>query len=296
MKKKIAAVLAAALTVSMGIAQAQAPTKDHPECRQPNPVFDKFPGSFTTSCERSSFAKLDIRQAKNAAAPEGDYVEVPKEGEYWLFRDEIVPKGQNPNPSRLEVFRNFATALKQAGGTLVSANEDRGFYYRIERPSGEYWGYVGCSGGAERGGCAGVTQRIVRVAAMKQSVVVSADQISKSLDEAGKVVLYGIYFDTDKAIVKPESEPTLKEMAKFLKISGSAKVYIVGHTDSQGPLDRNQRLSRERAAAIVKALAGSHGIPTERMTPEGVGPLAPVAANRAEAGRAKNRRVEMVLR
>jgi outer membrane protein OmpA-like peptidoglycan-associated protein len=296
MKDKIAAVLAAALAVSMNIAHAQVPKKDNPECRQSNPVFSKFPDSFTTGCERSSFAKLDIHQAKNAAKPEGDYITVPKEGEYWLFRDQIVPQGQNPNPSSIEVFRNFENALKQAGGTLVSADGHRGFYYRIERPSGEYWGYVGCSGGAERGGCAGVTQRIVRVAAMEQSVVVSADQIAKSLGDTGKVVFYGIYFDSDKAVVKPESEPTLKEMAKFLKTIGAAKVFIVGHTDSQGPLDRNQKLSRERAAAVVKALAGSHGIPAERMTAEGVGPLAPVAANDAEGGRAKNRRVEMVLR
>ena len=296
MKNKIAAVLAAALAVSMSMAQAQAPKKDNPECKQPNPVFSKFPGSFTTRCERSSFAKLDIYQAKDPAKPDGDYIKIAKEGEYWTFGDEIVPQGQNPNPSNLEIFRNFENALKQAGGTLLSADGHRGFYYRIERPSGEYWGFVGCSGGAERGGCTGVTQRIVRVAAMVQSVVVSADQIAKSLGDTGKVVFYGIYFDTDKASVKPESEPTLKEMAKFLKASGSAKVFIVGHTDSQGALDRNQKLSRERAAAVVNALAGSHGIQAERMTPEGVGPLAPVAANDAEAGRAKNRRVEMVLR
>jgi outer membrane protein OmpA-like peptidoglycan-associated protein len=136
----------------------------------------------------------------------------------------------------------------------------------------------------------------VRTAAMQLSVVVSADQIQKSLADTGKVVFYGIYFDTDKATIKPESDPTLAEMAKFLKANAATKVFIVGHTDMQGGLERNQKLSQERAAAVVAALAGKHGIARDRMTADGVGPLAPVAANDAEAGRAKNRRVEMVLR
>jgi outer membrane protein OmpA-like peptidoglycan-associated protein len=85
-------------------------------------------------------------------------------------------------------------------------------------------------------------------------------------------------------------------MAKFLKANAGTRVFIVGHTDMQGGLERNQKLSQERAASVVAALAGSHGIAKDRMTPDGVGPLAPVAANDAEAGRAKNRRVEMVLR
>ncbi|MBC8022585.1 MAG: OmpA family protein [Burkholderiales bacterium] len=290
-------ILAASLAASViATAHAQMPTRDNPECKHPNPVFAKFPSAFTIRCERSSFAKLEIQQAKDPARVDGDYTMVPKEGEYWQFIEQIVPAAGKAYPSNLEVFRNYENALKQAGGTVLGADGQRGFHYRIERPSGEYWGFVGCSGGAESGGCGGSIHRLVRIAAMQQSVVVSADQIARSLGDTGKVVFYGIYFDTDKAIIKPESAPSLAEMAKFLKANAATKVFVVGHTDNQGPLDRNQKLSRDRAAAVVNALAASHGIARERLTPDGVGPLAPVAATDAEAGRAKNRRVEMVLR
>jgi outer membrane protein OmpA-like peptidoglycan-associated protein len=289
-------VVALALAVVAQAAHPQAPKRDSPECKQPNPVFAKFPSAFTVRCERSSFAKLDIQQAKDPARVDGDYSMVPKEGEYWGFTEQIVPPAGKVHPSSLEVFRNYENALRQAGGTVVGADGQRGFYYRIERPSGEYWGFVGCSGGAETGGCTGSIHRIVRVAAMQQAVVVSADQIRKSIADTGKVVFYGIYFDTDKAVLKAESEPTLAEMAKFLKANASTKVFIVGHTDMQGSAERNQKLSRDRAAAVVAALAEKNGIPRERMSAEGVGPFAPVATNDAEAGKAKNRRVEMVLR
>ena len=131
---------------------------------------------------------------------------------------------------------------------------------------------------------------------MEQSVVVSSEQIAKAMGNEGKVVFYGIYFDTDKATIKSESEPTLAEMAKWLKANATTKVFIVGHTDMQGALEHNVRLARDRAQSVVAALATKHGIAKDRLASDGVGPLAPVASNSNEAGRAKNRRVEMVLR
>jgi outer membrane protein OmpA-like peptidoglycan-associated protein len=83
-------------------------------------------------------------------------------------------------------------------------------------------------------------------------------------------------------------------MAKFLKTNAATRVFIVGHTDNKGTLDYNVGLSGRRAEAVVKALATKYGIEANRLTPRGLGPLAPVATNRSEDGRAKNRRVEMV--
>lgn len=291
---RVSNVVCLVVALFAGLPEALAQHKDNKTCAE-NPVFAKFPNSVYSICERSRFQKLDIYQAKDPAKPQEYIAVAPKEGEYWRYIDNINPDAQKKYPSRLEVFRNYENALKQAGGTVVGAQGDQLLWYTMKRPSGEYWGEVGCAAG-HSAECTAVGHKIVRVAAMEQGVVVSADQIRKSLADTGKVVFYGIYFDTDKSVVKPESEPTLKEMAKFLKDNASARVFIVGHTDGQGPLDRNQRLSRERAAAVVKALVAGHGIAGERMAPEGVGPLAPVAANDAEAGRAKNRRVEMVLR
>lgn len=137
---------------------------------------------------------------------------------------------------------------------------------------------------------------MIRVAAMQQSVVVSAEQIAKGIADEGKAVFYGLYFDSGKSVLKPDSAPTLVEMAKWLDANAAGNVYIVGHTDMQGSAESNMALSRARAAAVVDALVKQHGIKPQRLGSEGVGPYAPVSNNTSEAGRAKNRRVEMVLR
>ena len=117
--------------------------------------------------------------------------------------------------------------------------------------------------------------------------------MQKSLAESGRVAIYGVYFDTDKAVVKPESKAALDEMGKLLNANPNLKVYVVGHTDNQGTLAGNMDLSQKRADAVVKALEAGYKIPAARLSPR-VASLAPVAANDAEAGRAKNRRVELV--
>jgi OmpA-OmpF porin, OOP family len=108
------------------------------------------------------------------------------------------------------------------------------------------------------------------------------------------VSLYGIYFDTDKTDVKPESQPTLQEIAKLLKQDASLRLYVVGHTDNVGTYDHNLDLSQRRAAAVVGELTTKHGVAAVRLRPAGVGMLSPVAPNDNEQGRAKNRRVELV--
>jgi outer membrane protein OmpA-like peptidoglycan-associated protein len=126
--------------------------------------------------------------------------------------------------------------------------------------------------------------------------MVDAKAMQDAFLEKGSIALYGIYFDTDKADIKPESAPTLEEMAKFLAASPDLSVVIVGHTDNQGTMDYNLALSHRRAQAVVDALAANHGIGKGRMVAAGAGFLAPVARNDGAEGRAKNRRVEMIPR
>jgi outer membrane protein OmpA-like peptidoglycan-associated protein len=136
---------------------------------------------------------------------------------------------------------------------------------------------------------------VVELGALENKMV-DAAAMKKGLKEEGRIALYGIYFDTAKADVKPESAPTLAEIAKLLKGDASlTAVYIVGHTDSQGGYDYNIDLSRRRAAAIAAELAAKHGIAAARLKTAGVGFLAPVASNATENGRALNRRTELVL-
>lgn len=128
------------------------------------------------------------------------------------------------------------------------------------------------------------------------NVTVDADAMSKALAQSGKVALYGLHFDSNSATLKPESEPQLAQVAAFLKANPKVSVLVVGHTDSQGSIEANVQLSERRAATIVNALAARHGIAAARLSAKGVGMLAPVASNRDEAGRARNRRVEIVER
>jgi OmpA-OmpF porin, OOP family len=125
-------------------------------------------------------------------------------------------------------------------------------------------------------------------------VTIDAAAMSKDISSTGHVALYGIYFDTDKADPKPESQPTLQEIATLLKQDSSLKLFIVGHTDNVGGFEYNIALSQRRAAAVVKELTTQHGIAAMRLKSAGVGMLSPVAPNEREEGRAKNRRVELV--
>lgn len=136
---------------------------------------------------------------------------------------------------------------------------------------------------------------VLETKAMQQNLAfVSAEQIGGALGRDGRVALYGILFDFDKADIKPESDKQLAEMANLLKSSAGLKVFIVGHTDNKGTLAYNTDLSQRRADAVARALATRFGIAADRLVSKGVGPLSPLAPNDTEDGQAKNRRVELV--
>jgi outer membrane protein OmpA-like peptidoglycan-associated protein len=137
---------------------------------------------------------------------------------------------------------------------------------------------------------------IVRPRAMDTGkvAVTNADALGKGLAAEGKVALYGIYFDTAKADIKPESKAQLDEMGKLLDANKNLRVFVVGHTDNQGALDANLALSQKRAEAIQAALVKDYKIDARRLAARGVANFAPVASNAQEAGRARNRRVELV--
>lgn len=116
--------------------------------------------------------------------------------------------------------------------------------------------------------------------------------LAEQLEREGKVDLYGIYFDTAKATLKPESEGTLRQVLGVLQGDPALRLVIAGHTDSEGGDDYNQDLSRRRAAAVVSWLV-AEGVDAGRLASEGHGETRPVADNGNGAGRALNRRVEV---
>lgn len=121
---------------------------------------------------------------------------------------------------------------------------------------------------------------------------VNADEMKREIHDTGKVALYGILFDTDKDVVKPESQQTIAEIVKLLGSDPALKIHVVGHTDNQGKVDYNLDLSRRRAISVVRALT-AQGIAADRLDSFGAGVYAPVASNETEDGRTKNRRVEL---
>jgi outer membrane protein OmpA-like peptidoglycan-associated protein len=216
----------------------------------------------------------------------GKYVAV--EGAYYFLEYDVNRNVKHA--SELQIIRNHTNAIEKIGGKLLRESGGHA-YYTIKKNGKETWVHLNP---VNRGKLYRLI--IIEKQAMEQDVVADADaaQMDRVIKETGKIALYGIYFDTNKANMKPESEPTLKEITKFLKDNPSIKLYVVGHTDSDGRFEHNEKLSEARAKSVVKELTEKYSIATARLKGYGVGPLCPVQSNKATEGKAKNRRVELV--
>lgn len=114
------------------------------------------------------------------------------------------------------------------------------------------------------------------------------------LEREGRVATQGIYFDTGSDRLRPESTPTLAEIARMLADHPELRIGIEGHTDSVGDDSANQTLSERRAAAVRQFLLETHGVEPDRLESRGHGETRPVADNDTPEGRQQNRRVELV--
>jgi outer membrane protein OmpA-like peptidoglycan-associated protein len=229
-----------------------------------------------------------------------------------IFKDvqkEMVAYRNPDDRSTVEIFRDYESGLKEAGfATLFTCKGGqcgeqiglRGFGYmpgdddarylaaKLARPKGDV--YVALHVEA-------ISTKfvVVEVKPIETGLVkISADALNKDLDHVGHVAVYEILFDTAKADLQPGSDGALTEIAALLARSPALKLYVVGHTDNVGALAQNLDLSKRRAQAVVTALTTTYKVAPARLHADGVGPLAPVASNDGEAGRAKNRRVELV--
>lgn len=207
-----------------------------------------------------------------------------------LYVDYYANEGVK-HPSALQIVRNYSNAAKAIGGSIVYEYDDGGTLIsvlRLAKGGAETWVHVAGAGNGM------YKIHVVEKQAMAQEVVADAALMAGSLREAGRVAIYGIHFDTDKADIKPASEPTLAEIGKLLRADAKLRLYVVGHTDNAGAFDHNVRLSQARAAAVVAALVKANPAVAARLQPFGAGPTSPVASNVNDAGKAKNRRVELV--
>jgi OmpA-OmpF porin, OOP family len=190
---------------------------------------------------------------------------------------------------------NPLTLPRLAGNYVHNWFEQRGRYLlaQLDRPEGSV--YVSISLGESSGGSVAVV-RVVESKEMESGKVVflNATEMERQLSTRGNVSLYGILFDFDKDIPRPESKPTLQEIAKLMDKMQQLKLKVVGHTDNRGSADYNLNLSRRRAAGVVAALTREYGIAADRLSSDGAGLGSPTASNDDEEGRAKNRRVELL--
>ncbi|TWT01686.1 OmpA family protein [Reyranella sp. CPCC 100927] len=317
----------ASLTVLVAItmqAQAQRPAALPPTGDVPgssdHPLIPRYKGSEIRRHSVDAFDSYTLatgRILKRDKAPVSQVAEksVALEGKVTnlIYRAPV-------DRSSLEVFRNYEEALKNAGfETLFTCSRsecgpgfnramnpdvhnsllyDANQHYRaakLARPQGDVYValYVTTDEPSKR---AYTKLTVVAVKPMEQRmVVVRADEMEQAIARDGRIAIYGILFDFDKADIKPESKPQIDQLGELLKKNPKLEVLIVGHTDGQGAFDYNLTLSQRRAQAIVTALVAT-GIAANRLTPAGAGMVAPVASNRTDEGRARNRRVEIVER
>lgn len=249
------------------------------------PGITRMPGYYLYGYDESQFDSASFTVAKAGK-------ETQEQVEGKLYKFHYCIKDNVPATSALQVIRNYENAARAAGGQVLrDASFDSGVRreatIRMAKDGAEVWLAIEARSDAHW-----IT--IIEKQGMQQEVTIDAAALNRDLVASGRVAVYGIYFDTGKSEVKPESEPALVEIAKLLSQNPGLRVFIVGHTDMVGDATTNVKLSQARAQAVVSALVTKHGVANSRLIAFGNGPYAPVGSNKSEDGRAKNRRVELV--
>jgi outer membrane protein OmpA-like peptidoglycan-associated protein len=269
--KKGLAILALGLSV-MGVGSAGfAQEKDAAGCKD-HPLISRMKNYYITSCEKS-FNAFEFFVKEGNKILEGERTKI----DYYLQEG-------SPQPSFLQIRRNYGNAIKNIGGTLLY-DDDRRSTFKVAKEGKEAW--IALEAFNE-----GRNYQVVILEMEDMTQEVTADAMYNALSKDGFIALY-INFDTGKSNIKPESMGIIEQIAAVLKAHPELKVSIEGHTDNVGTPQSNKTLSQQRARSVVNAVA-QRGIAADRMTAVGWGQEKPIADNRSEEGKAKNRRVEVV--
>lgn len=275
--RSAAAPLVLVLAALAPLPALAAARPDKPGCTD-HPLFPtRMPNYRIEQCESKEFGSW--------AFPVGRGKKETREGALTALTYAVDDR--KDDPSGLAVVRNYENALQAVGGKVVASDPERWLTGSVLAGGREAWVTVEKGNGK-------IWIHVVEAAGMTQHVTANAAFLRDGLASSGHVAVEGIYFDTGKATLKPESTPALLEVKKLLDADPSLALWVVGHTDTVGTVESNMALAQARAEAVVKALTTTHGVAASRLRGYGVGPLAPVASNATEAGRAKNRRVEIV--
>jgi len=259
-----------------------AQSEDKEGCSD-HPLFNRMTGFYLQDCV---FKEFNAYQFTIENSTGEDAKKQIVEGKYFELYYQI--KEGDKEPSALQIFRNFENALKLIKATIVAKLIQDGNSYsfitaKVTKSNLETWIAILAQG-------AYYQLFIVEKEIMVQ--VIQANEMLSALIDNGYIAL-DILFDTGKSTIKPESQAIVDEIYTLLNTNPTLKVSIEGHTDNVGNAADNKSLSEARAKAIFDALAAK-GIKKERLSSSGWGQEKPVADNRTEEGRAKNRRVEIV--
>ncbi len=299
-------LLAALLGINTAWAADVAGSADYPD-------IGRYEGSEITKYQVEDYGSTVLATGPVKSARDAESTSLRLEGRITriVYR---VPKGVSP----LEVFRNFEQRIAERGyTTLFSGGPDdiHDYNFKYKHPveklesislSGTLF-YLSAKKASEQGlvhlsllvspHSGGDGQRVRLIAVESKAMeerMLDAEAMQTAIAETGRATLYGIYFDSGSATIKENSSATLEEIGKLLKKNDQLRLIVVGHTDNQGGYDYNLDLSSRRAESVRRHLVERQGIAANRLKSAGVGYLAPAATNASEAGRALNRRVELV--
>ena len=294
--------VAVGLAALPGVTSAKEGT-DHPEVA-------RFPGARINNYDYKEYEEFQLILAKPQRTPSGAFTAaklMPLEGKVTYIHYEMPA-----STSSLQVFRNYQSSLRRSGFSDLftcdrpCTTENLSNFQGLMKARQLYLNYSTDNQylAAQRNNTyvslwvndGGAFLFVVEKQKLDDGLmaVTGESPIAKALGADGKVDLYGFQFDTGKAVLRDGSKPTLQELGKVLQDNPGLNVEVVGHTDDVGGADGNQRLSEARAAAVAEALSRSYGIAAPRLKTRGMGQTVPLAANTTEAGRAQNRRVEII--
>ena len=268
MKKLIFPLVLILLTINPGFSQDAEGCKDHP-------FFTRMPNFFITGCSQN-FNKLEYYVSEEGVdSKEGELTVIS-----YAFPDDISLK----MPSQLQILRNYENAIIKLGGKKIWVG-DQYLSYSLKKNSKDYIISI-----AMGNGNIAHDLSVLEIAQMKQEV--TANEMLDALNKDGFIAL-NILFETGKSAIQDESLPVVDQIFELMKSDPAIKISIEGHTDNAGDAAANKKLSTDRAKSVMDALI-TKGIDKARLSSVGWGQEKPVADNRTDEGRTKNRRVEIV--
>jgi len=201
-------------------------------------------------------------------------------GRHWKL--DFGKTGKADDSIRYIAAHDYKAKLTEMGGEILEDKDDS-FVFRYNGAVAKFNSYNNT-----------FSLEIIQEETFTQSLILTPDAIKSELDNSGKITLEGIYFDFDKATLKPESRKAILSAVALMQRYPDLVLSVNGYTDDKGSDDYNLKLSADRAAA-VKGVMEAEGIETSRLSSRGHGEKEPVADNASEEGRAQNRRVELSI-